>query len=294
VQIVEPYDVDTVAITCGLLGIIVIVAGIIIDVFFVVRVIRRPPDWRGLVRRLRSRPWTVHEGGALLLILMALQGIFVLCMVWGRYLDIIQSDTILSYSFLFQTLLFHGAGFVIIISIMRSRNISWRNGFGFGLHGFLKNMGYGVMFYVAAIPVLAFSALVYRLALVALGYSIEPQSVVTVFIDTRHPTWLQIYLVAMAIGVAPFVEELLFRGIALPLISKHTRIRPAVCLVSVLFAFMHFHVPSIVPLFVIATAFSLAYLYTGSIVVPIVMHTLFNGISLAALILLQHTVEFAL
>ena len=293
-QIVEPYDVDPAAVTCGLLGIILIVAGIIIDVFLVARVIRRPPDWMRLVRRLRSRPWTVREGGVLLLILMALHGIFLLCMVWGRYLDIIQSDTILSYSFLFQTLLFHGAGLVIIISIMRSQNISWRDGFGFGLRGFLKNMSYGVMFYVAAMPVLAFSALVYRLALLSLGYPIEPQSVITVFTEPRHPTWLQIYLVAMAIGVAPFVEELLFRGIALPLISKHTRIRPAVCLVSVLFAFMHFHVPSIVPLFIIATAFSLAYLYTGTIVVPIVMHTLFNGISLAALILLQHTAEFTL
>jgi membrane protease YdiL (CAAX protease family) len=40
------------------------------------------------------------------------------------------------------------------------------------------------------------------------------------------------------------------------------------------------------PLFVIAVAFSLAYIYSGSIVVPMVMHGLFNGVNVAMLMIL--------
>jgi membrane protease YdiL (CAAX protease family) len=58
--------------------------------------------------------------------------------------------------------------------------------------------------------------------------------------------------------------------------------------VSVLFACIHFHLPSAGPLFAMAAAFALAYAYTGSVVVPAVMHALFNGGTLVTLLVLRN------
>ena len=87
-------------------------------------------------------------------------------------------------------------------------------------------------------------------------------------------------MLAMAVGVAPIFEEILFRGIALPLLARRWGVAPAVVAVSAFFAVIHLHVPSLVPLFIIAVSFSLGYLYTGSLLAPVVMHALFNGVNL--------------
>ena len=52
---------------------------------------------------------------------------------------------------------------------------------------------------------------------------------------------------------------------------------------SLLFAAVHAHLPSFAPLFVLGTCFAIAYEWSGSILVPMTMHALFNGITLTAL-----------
>ena len=98
---------------------------------------------------------------------------------------------------------------------------------------------------------------------------------------------VQVYLFAVAIVVAPIAEELLFRGIAFPWMTKRVGVRPAMFLVSLLFAAIHMHVGSLVPLFVISIAFCLAYAYSGSLFVPIIMHSLFNAVNLSIVHLIQ-------
>jgi membrane protease YdiL (CAAX protease family) len=46
---------------------------------------------------------------------------------------------------------------------------------------------------------------------------------------------------------------------------------------------MHQHVGSLVPLFVLALSFTLAYEATGCLLVPIFMHALFNALNIALL-----------
>jgi len=87
--------------------------------------------------------------------------------------------------------------------------------------------------------------------------------------------------------LAPLFEEVIFRGILLPLVARRWGTAAAVVTVSALFAMVHFHLPSVVPLFVIAVAFSLGYVYSGSLLVPVAMHALFNGVNLVMLALLR-------
>ena len=52
---------------------------------------------------------------------------------------------------------------------------------------------------------------------------------------------------------------------------------------SLLFAAVHAHLPSFAPLFVLGTCFAIAYEWSGSIIVPMTMHALFNALALTAL-----------
>ncbi|MFL6529730.1 MAG: type II CAAX prenyl endopeptidase Rce1 family protein [Chthoniobacterales bacterium] len=46
---------------------------------------------------------------------------------------------------------------------------------------------------------------------------------------------------------------------------------------------MHAHLPSAAPLFVLGACFTIAYEWSGSIVVSMTMHALFNSMTLIAL-----------
>ena len=106
-------------------------------------------------------------------------------------------------------------------------------------------------------------------------------------ITTEKSLGIRVYLTGVAVVVAPFFEELLFRGILLPAVAKRYGVGWAIVLVSLAFAGIHLHLPSLVPLFVMAVAFSLAYLHTGSILAPAVMHGLFNAVNILLLTALR-------
>jgi membrane protease YdiL (CAAX protease family) len=86
-----------------------------------------------------------------------------------------------------------------------------------------------------------------------------------------------------AVIIAPVVEETLFRGFLYGIGKRFTDRWFSAIVVSFLFAAMHQHVGSLVPLFVLAFSFTLAYEATGSLLVPIFMHSLFNALNIALL-----------
>jgi membrane protease YdiL (CAAX protease family) len=88
----------------------------------------------------------------------------------------------------------------------------------------------------------------------------------------------------MAAVLAPVAEELVFRGVALPVLARHLGVVPALLLTSMVFAAIHFHPEAVVPLFVAAACFGAAYAVTGRLVVAMVMHGLFNSVNLVVLL----------
>ncbi|HYF37791.1 MAG TPA: CPBP family intramembrane glutamic endopeptidase, partial [Prosthecobacter sp.] len=90
-------------------------------------------------------------------------------------------------------------------------------------------------------------------------------------------------MVAAAAIVAPLVEETFFRGLFYGVIKRYTDGYFAALCSSLLFAVVHFHMGSFVPLVVLAFAFCLAYEVTGTLLVPMLMHAIFNGTSLVFL-----------
>ena len=91
-------------------------------------------------------------------------------------------------------------------------------------------------------------------------------------------------IVGFAVAVAPVFEEFFFRGFAYPALKQRWGTWRALTMVSVVFAAIHFHVPSMGPLFALAVGLGLAYESTGSLLAPITMHALFNATNVAMLL----------
>jgi len=106
--------------------------------------------------------------------------------------------------------------------------------------------------------------------------------------DPATPTWMRVFTITGTLLLVPIGEEVLFRGILQTAIQRLIPVRygsfqhrwASIIIVSALFGFFH-STPQFIPA-LIALAILLGYLYerTGSLVVPIIIHILFNGKSL--------------
>jgi len=270
----------------ALFYIFLVAAGLAIDVALMFRWARTPMGWRDRAARIKWRPWSRTEAYRLVILLM---GLYLVVNIIHTVLGTPEEEPGVGWVVL-QSLFFHIAGLGFIAAALKRQNLTWREVFGFRVRPVSKDLSLGVMFYLGILPILVFYTAVYHTGLQFAGYEPMPQEVVMVF--AGEPSWIaRAYMVFLAAVIAPLFEELLFRGVALPLVARRLGVAPAVVLISAFFAIVHFHTASLVPLFLIAVGFSLAYIYSGSLLVPIVMHSLFNTVNLVLLMMLKGAIQ---
>lgn len=97
-------------------------------------------------------------------------------------------------------------------------------------------------------------------------------------------SWDRWALIFSAAIVAPISEEIIFRGYLYPLIKRFFGASIGILLIAALFAASHLHGPTLAPLFIFGVCLALAYETTGSLLVPILMHFLFNSTMLAVIV----------
>jgi membrane protease YdiL (CAAX protease family) len=115
-----------------------------------------------------------------------------------------------------------------------------------------------------------------------LGHGSTRQNIVELF--SGSPTIQQrIMIIVLAVGVAPAAEEFVFRFFLYGVLRRYFGIAVALLINSLLFAAVHQHLPSFAPLFVLGGCFTLAYEWSGSILVSMAMHALFNSVNLILL-----------
>lgn len=267
-----------------LLGIAVLygallLGGLAADVWLVRRLLAAPVVWAVRVRELTLRPWSWRNAGFILLVLAAAHG---LVFALGRAVPVVQWSAAPDSVFLLNAGAFHGTIVLAVGLVLFRRRGSLDDAFGLRRRDAGRQILRGAVYYLAALPVVVVCSLAYEVALKFLGYPLTLQNVALFYLEPR-PGWLQGVMIFIGMLAAPFAEELLFRGVVLPAVAKKLGGAPAVLLLAVVFAAMHFHVPSLAPLFLLAAAFSLAYIQTGSLWVPVTMHVLFNGVNLAVL-----------
>ena len=105
----------------------------------------------------------------------------------------------------------------------------------------------------------------------------SPQDIVKTF-ETTGSVTVRILMGVAAVVVAPLSEELLFRGFLYGVCKRFTDTHFAAIINGLLFATVHLHVGSFAPLFALALVLVVVYEITGSLLVPMAMHALFNGL----------------
>jgi len=111
----------------------------------------------------------------------------------------------------------------------------------------------------------------------------SPQEIVKTF-ETTGSLAVRLLMVVAAVVVAPLSEELLFRGFLYGVCKRYTDSHFAALINALLFATVHMHVGSFAPLFTLALLLVLVYEITGSLVVPMLIHALFNGLMMIAML----------
>lgn len=277
------YDLAQRALTIGAVYGIIVVLGLLVDLALVLRLRRRPWPWREAASRLLWRPWGLGDSRTILLVLacayvatFALQGhIPALAERLGL--------TVPSLLILLQSVVFHWAGLACVVALLARRGLPWGSAFGISWRGFPRAAGWGLALLLAAMPLLLLCTLIYQALLVALGHQTSLQDVAFAFADEGR-VWMRVYFFALAVFIAPLFEEILFRGILLPAMARRFGLAASAVAVSLLFAVIHGHLPSMATLFLLSLALSAGYLLTGSLMTSVVMHGLFNAVTVTILL----------
>ncbi len=92
---------------------------------------------------------------------------------------------------------------------------------------------------------------------------------------------------AIAVFAAPMTEEILFRGLLYPVIRDQFGIKIAALVSGSLFAAAHLHFPTFLPLMFLGIVFALAYEFSGSLLLTMMIHATFNLFSVMNLLMLK-------
>jgi membrane protease YdiL (CAAX protease family) len=267
-------------VAAGLFFLLLICLGIAADVGLVLHGLKRPVRLPELTGRLAARalPWQM------VLIFFGIVIGFYLLASW-TYLLMFPGGEIEPQTVIFQTLLFHLPVLGLLALLFHIAGIQGRELFGLHWKKMPALLGLSVLFYLAALPLLWFYSALYQILLHQFGFDFYLQDVAQVL--TAPAPWpVRTALFFIMVIVAPVFEEIVFRGILLPFFVRRTGFWPGIGLVSLLFAGLHWHLPSLLPLFLLSVMFSLAYARTQSLLVPMGMHAAFNGVTVALLLLM--------
>jgi membrane protease YdiL (CAAX protease family) len=150
--------------------------------------------------------------------------------------------------------------------------------FGFDRLSFLKVFLWGAGLLIAAFPVILASSAVVS-SLMHTDPQKDSQPIVQLFEHVSEPAQ-RIPIILLAVVVAPLAEEFVFRGFLYGVLKRYAGAVPALVFTGISFAIIHLHVPSLLPLFLLACVLTLAYELSGSLLVPMAMHALFNSVTL--------------
>lgn len=258
--------------------------GLGVDAWLVVRMRGRWP-WREAVSRLIWRPWSPADSRVIIAVLalayVSAMAIFPLVPRLADRLGLSSSSALV----LLQSLVFHWAGLACVVALLRSRAVPWRAAFGISSRRFGRDVGWGLLLLAGTMPALLLLTLLYHMVLQALGHEPTLQDV-AFLISGETVVWMRAYFLLLAVFLAPLFEEVFFRGILLPMLARRIGVVAGMLVTSLIFAGIHGHLPSVVPLFVLSVALSLAYLLTGSLTTSIVMHSVFNALTVLLLMTL--------
>jgi membrane protease YdiL (CAAX protease family) len=166
-----------------------------------------------------------------------------------------------------------------VAGFLRLRRFDLNSLGGFSRIGFFRTLVTGAVLILAAYPLIFLADVVTQRLLRSAP---QRQAIVEMFSESSTLEQ-RILIIVLAVSLAPVAEEFIFRFFFYGVARRYFGKVIAVLASALLFAGVHAHLPSFAPLFVLGACFAIAYEWTGSILVPMTMHALFNAITLTAL-----------
>ncbi len=166
-----------------------------------------------------------------------------------------------------------------VAAFLKLRRIDIDSLGGFSRTSLKRALSTAVILLLAATPLILLAEV---LTQNAFGSGSSRQEIVDLFNSSRT-IGQRVGIIVLAVVVAPISEEFIFRFFLYGVVRRYFGIAIGLIFNSLLFAAAHTHLPSAAPLFVLGGCFTLAYEWSGSILVSMAMHSFFNSIQLVFL-----------
>lgn len=247
-----------------------------------------PPNWNAMYLRLISRKWNPRDAVDIMVILMGC--LLVTYAFIGDMLEtgMMTKDDVPFTAIIAQNLLIYIPVLVCVIYQAIRNKSNANDAFGITFQQMPGDIWKGIKYYFAMIPAVFISVIFMVLISEQTGMKLEEQEIITTFRQTND-VWLKNAIIGSAIISAPIMEEILFRGMGLPIIARMSGgLTLPIILISTLFGSIHASLSGLLPLTIVGIALALAYISSGSLLVPITMHMLFNSGSMFLLYLVKY------
>lgn len=232
-----------------------------------------------------ARPWrseTLRRRGVIFFIL-AYGGVFFSAM--AQRLAGNPEPPTGAASVVIPTLCWQGGVLVLVGRMIREHGMDWSAAFGFNRDRTIV-LGVGAGLALAAIPALWTLQFLAVKGLTLLGWTPQVQRAVDVFVEAN--SWPERGALALiTLMLAPLCEEVLFRGILYPALKQTGRRHLAFWAAAGVFALVHFHLETFLPLLAFACLLNVLYDRTGNLLACVAAHSMFNGVNLAAILVMQ-------
>lgn len=223
--------------------------------------------------------WQTQEVGFVIVLLLCFQLQSIIAGYCLKKFNLLNSDANKTIFTIVVQLLMYGLLFYCVNKLLELFKTSWSEAFGISSRNVFKCLGAAILTLISvAVPIMFTSALC-QFLLEQVHYSYHQQAIFDQLLKLHDPL-LKAGIILLATVGAPITEEILFRGVIYGWMKKQMGFGPAVILNAAAFALIHFHLPSFLPLMVLAVGFTLLYEWTGSLLSNIFMHAAFNTVSL--------------
>ncbi len=207
-----------------------------------------------------SVPWKFMDNWIGVALLAVIQAAIFIFMLWGPRTDVFRSAAVI----------FLEAAYILpVVLILAWRRIHWKH-LGFGRFEW-KELGLGCGLLVAGYSII----ILYGLLLLTFGIETQGQQIVKLLAELDSPIWFFI----VAAFVAPFVEEVFFRGFLFQGLRQRYGWINAMLVSSAIFAIGHLDLVVLIPTFILGCVLAYVYHRSNSVWPGIILHFLVNASS---------------
>ncbi|OGW78569.1 MAG: hypothetical protein A3C51_00310 [Omnitrophica bacterium RIFCSPHIGHO2_02_FULL_46_20] len=232
--------------------------------------------------------WGLLDVGKVVLLLLFFAYLLILSEVFlSRLFPILKVD---NFRMIVNTSLLDIIAAALILYFTIDRHKERLAALGLSTKDFFKNVFYGIVGYIALIPILIALLIITAVVINIIKYVPERQPVVELFLKEKDIAFLA-YSSLFAAIIGPIIEELFFRGFMYGALKKYLGVLWAMIMTAAVFAALHTQIVGFLP--IMALGILLAYIYekTGTLVSSITAHIIHN-LSMVFLIFLIKQVGY--